>query len=55
VGEEAVAEINAFLPDDLRVFSCSKVTGGFRPRDAVSYRWGHTHTHRGGARRVIAI
>lgn len=37
-GEEAVEEVNALLPDDLRVFSCSKVTGSFRPRDAVSYR-----------------
>lgn len=50
MGEEAVAEINAFLPEDLRVFSCSKVTGGFRPRDAVSYRWARRHTGGQGAR-----
>lgn len=36
--ERAVKEINAFLPDDIRVHSCAKVTKSFRPRDAVSFR-----------------
>jgi len=36
--ERAVEEINAFLPDDIRVHSCAKVTKSFRPRDAVSFR-----------------
>lgn len=36
--ERAVAEINAYLPDDIRVHSCAKVTKSFRPRDAVSFR-----------------
>ena len=36
--ERAVEEINAYLPDDIRVHSCAKVTKSFRPRDAVSFR-----------------
>ncbi len=34
----AVAEINAQLPQDIRLFSVAKVTKNFRPRDAVSFR-----------------
>lgn len=34
----AVAEINAKLPEDIRLFSVAKVTKNFRPRDAVSFR-----------------
>lgn len=36
--ERAVKEINACLPDDIRVHSCAKATKSFRPRDAVSFR-----------------
>jgi len=30
--------INAHLPIDIRVFSCAKVPGAFRPRESCSYR-----------------
>lgn len=33
-----MAEINAKLPGDIRLFNVAKVTKNFRPRDAVSFR-----------------
>jgi len=33
-----VDEVNKYLPDDIQVFSCAKVPGAFRPREACSYR-----------------
>lgn len=36
--EDAVQEINKALPQDIRVFSCTKVGKGFRPREACNFR-----------------
>jgi len=36
--EEAVEEVNAVLPEDIRLYSVTKVGKGFRPRDACSFR-----------------
>jgi tRNA U38,U39,U40 pseudouridine synthase TruA len=33
-----VTAVNAQLPGDIRVFSATRVSKGFRPRDATSFR-----------------